>query len=175
MKTKSITTIALLFSLIILSAFVSIPTPAGVPIVLQNLMIFIAVGYLGGKKGGILTVLFFVSAALGFPVLSGGRGGLALLIGPTGGYLLGYFLTPLTIGWPLEKVENRFWKIYLVLLLGGAVAINATGSLYLSYLNQMGIKETIGMFFAFLPLDAAKCIFGAIILKKIKEAERKKQ
>ena len=49
-----------------------------------------ASGLLGGLYGTASTVLFLIAGLLGLPVFSGGRGGLAHLLGPTGGFLIGY-------------------------------------------------------------------------------------
>ena len=61
-----------------------------VPIVLQNMMPILASGLLGGFYGTASTALFLIAGLLGLPVFSGGRGGIAHLLGPTGGFLIGY-------------------------------------------------------------------------------------
>lgn len=78
-------------ALITVSGFIAFPLPGTpVPIVLQNMMPILASGLLGGLYGTASTALFLIAGLLGLPVFSGGRGGLAHLLGPTGGFLIGY-------------------------------------------------------------------------------------
>lgn len=83
--------VPLFVALIAVSGFIAFPLPGTpVPIVLQNMMPILASGLLGGLYGTASTALFLIAGLLGLPVFSGGRGGLAHLLGPTGGFLIGY-------------------------------------------------------------------------------------
>ena len=83
--------VPLFAALISVSGFIAFPLPGTpVPIVLQNMMPILASGLLGGLYGTASTVLFLITGLLGLPVFSGGRGGLTHLLGPTGGFLIGY-------------------------------------------------------------------------------------
>ncbi|EMB21129.1 MULTISPECIES: biotin transporter BioY [Treponema] len=83
--------VPLFAALIAVSGFIAFPLPGTpVPIVLQNMMPILASGLLGGLYGTASTVLFLIAGLLGLPVFSGSRGGLAHLLGPTGGFLIGY-------------------------------------------------------------------------------------
>ena len=83
--------VPLFAALIAVSGFIAFPLPGTpVPIVLQNMMPILASGLLGGLYGTASTALFLIAGLLGLPVFSGGRGGLAHLLGPTGGFLIGY-------------------------------------------------------------------------------------
>lgn len=83
--------VPLFAALIAVSGFIAFPLPGTpVPIVLQNMMPILASGLLGGLYGTASTALFLIAGLLGLPVFSGGRGGLAHLMGPTGGFLIGY-------------------------------------------------------------------------------------
>ena len=83
--------VPLFAALIAVSGFIAFPLPGTpVPIVLQNMMPILASGLLGGLYGTASTVLFLIAGLLGLPVFSGGRGGIAHLLGPTGGFLIGY-------------------------------------------------------------------------------------
>ena len=83
--------VPLFASLIAVSGFIAFPLPGTpVPIVLQNMMPILASGLLGGLYGTASTAIFLAAGLLGLPVFSGGRGGLAHLLGPTGGFLIGY-------------------------------------------------------------------------------------
>ncbi|UTC61426.1 biotin transporter BioY [Treponema sp. OMZ 787] len=83
--------VPLFAALIAVSGFIAFPLPGTpVPIVLQNMMPILASGLLGGLYGTASTAIFLAAGLLGLPVFSGGRGGLAHLLGPTGGFLIGY-------------------------------------------------------------------------------------
>lgn len=91
--------IAVFAALIIVLAFVYIPsgTP-GVPIVLQNAAIILAGLILGARRGFLATALFLFIGLIGLPVLAGGRTTLAALAGPTAGYLVGYLVAAFLAG-----------------------------------------------------------------------------
>ncbi|APT92363.1 biotin biosynthesis protein BioY [Corynebacterium phocae] len=90
--------IAVFTALVIVLAFVSIPTgAAGVPIVLQNAALILAGLVLGGRRG-LYVGLLFLLLGLAFPVLAGGRTVLAALSGPTVGYIIGYIFAPFVSG-----------------------------------------------------------------------------
>ena len=83
--------VPLFAAFIAVSGFIAFPLPGTpVPIVLQNMMPILASGLLGGLYGTVSTALFLIAGLLGLPVFSGGKGGLAHLLGPTGGFLIGY-------------------------------------------------------------------------------------
>ena len=90
---------ALFTALIITGGYISIPLPAGpVPIVLADFFVMVTGLFLGFKWGLASVVLYLSLGALGLPVFAGGRAGLAVLFGPTGGFLLGYLLLAASVG-----------------------------------------------------------------------------
>lgn len=89
----------------VLAIFPPIPVPfIPVPIVVQTLGIMLAGGILGAKRGGLSVLLFVFLVAVGVPLLTGGRGGLGVLIGPTGGYIISWPIAAWIIGYLTEKV-----------------------------------------------------------------------
>lgn len=104
MKTKVLTRVTMMVALMIVSGVLTIPLPGlPVPIVLQNMMMMLAGGLLGKKYGPLAVSVFLLMVAVGLPVLSGGRGGIAVFASASGGFLVGYVLAPLVIGYLLEK------------------------------------------------------------------------
>ena len=82
MKTKVLTRVTMMVALMIVSGVLTIPLPGlPVPIVLQNMMMMLAGGLLGKKFGTLAVSVFLLMVAVGFPVLSGGRGGIAVNAG----------------------------------------------------------------------------------------------
>jgi biotin transport system substrate-specific component len=115
--------IALFAALISIASFIAIPVGAlGVPIVLQNMIVVLA-GVVLGIEGAAAVALFMVLGALGFPVFSGGRSGIAPFFAPAGGYLIGYlfaaFFAGLIAGRPsLLNGKENFLKIFAASVLG---------------------------------------------------------
>ena len=70
---------------------------------LQTFAVFLTLGLLGGKWGTVSILCYLLLGTVGMPVFSGFRGGMGMLLGPTGGYLWGFLLTGLCY-WAMEKV-----------------------------------------------------------------------
>lgn len=69
--------------------------PSAVPFTMQTFGVFCALGLLGGRRGFLAVLLYVLMGAAGLPVFSGFTGGLGQLLGPTGGYILGFLLMAL--------------------------------------------------------------------------------
>ena len=89
--------IALFAAIICLGCFIKIPLGL-VPIVLQNMLCILCGVLLGGLWAGAPTLLFLLAGLIGLPVYSGGSGGIAVWLGPTGGFLPGYLLGAIIAG-----------------------------------------------------------------------------
>ncbi|KLU60924.1 biotin transporter BioY [Peptococcaceae bacterium CEB3] len=86
-------------ALIVIGGYISFPLPfSPVPIVLSDFFMMFAGLFLGASWGMASVGLFLFLGALGLPVFAGGRAGLPVLFGPTGGFLFGDFLAVLAIG-----------------------------------------------------------------------------
>ena len=87
-----------------------IQIPAAVPFTLQTFAIFLTVGLLGGKRGTVSVVIYILLGMVGLPVFAGFKGGIAALLGTTGGYIIGFIFSALLM-WALEKpVSSLFGK-----------------------------------------------------------------
>ena len=101
---RSLTHIALFAALIaILGLVPKIDLAGGVPITAQSLGIMLCGTVLGARRGALAVLLFLALVALGLPLLSGGRGGLGVFVGPSVGYLVGFPLAAFTAGWVVER------------------------------------------------------------------------
>ena len=89
--------IALFAAIICVGCFIKIPLGV-IPIVLQNIVCILTGVLLGGFLGGAPAALFLLAGLIGLPVYSGGSGGIAVWLGPTGGFLPGYLLGALVAG-----------------------------------------------------------------------------
>ena len=93
------TSASIFAAIIAAGSFISIPLPfSPVHITLQNLFVVLA-GLIAGPLAGTLAVaVFLATGALGAPIFSGMRGGFSVIMGPTGGFLLGYLIAALVAG-----------------------------------------------------------------------------
>ena len=87
-KTIDLAYIAICAALIVICSWISIPT--AVPFTLQTFAVFASLGLLGGKKGTLSVLVFLILGAIGLPVFANFGGGLGVLLGSTGGYLIGF-------------------------------------------------------------------------------------
>ncbi|MCK4653610.1 MAG: biotin transporter BioY [Candidatus Cloacimonetes bacterium] len=109
--------------LLTISAKFSFPIPfSPVPVTLQTLAVLL-IGTLLGSKRGSITVLFYLSQGImGLPVFAKGGAGFAYLLGPTGGYLVGFVFAAFLAGFLAEKGWDRsFAKTALAMTLGTIV------------------------------------------------------
>ena len=111
--------VALFAVIIAVCAWISIPTT--IPFTLQTFAVFIALGLLGGKRGTLATLVYILLGAVGIPVFSGFTGGVGILFGTTGGYIIG-FLGSALVYWGITKLlGTKPWTMVLGMVLGLAV------------------------------------------------------
>jgi biotin transport system substrate-specific component len=166
--------LASLFSALLMAgAFIAVPIPGGPPVVIQNLFAVLAGLLLGPVDGGLSVLLFLAIGAIGFPVFSGGRGGLAHLAGPTGGYLIGYMAAALVAG---IIARNRGRLLSALASSAGFLVILALGVIRLKFIRNMDwTKALLAGVLPFLLFDgmkAAICAFVAIKLGPFSDSIR---
>jgi biotin transport system substrate-specific component len=189
-KTKDIVLIALFTALIIALGLVPpIPMPlVPVPVTLQTFGVMLAGLILGPRRAGLVLLLYVMIALLGLPVLPGGRAGLAVLAGPTAGFLLGMIPGAVVTGW-LALVLNRDgklktgsslheafqsnpkWQIVryaLAAMLGGIVLVYAIGIPWLALVTKMGLTKACWAMMVFLPGDLLKALVAAVVAQRIR-------
>ena len=164
---------SLLAALIAAGAYLSIPI-GPVPIVLQNLFVFLA-GLLLGPRWGMASVgVYLLAGALGLPVFAGGVGGIGRFAGPTGGYLVGYVPAVYVIGWITEKWYARVIFDVAAMILGSMV-VYFFGIAWLKMLTGMTLSKTlmVGMV-PFIPGDIIKIAAAVPIAKTLRPVIRLK-
>ena len=115
MKTRNMVLSALFAALLCICAWISLPLGA-MHFTLQTFGIFLALLICGGKWGSLSILVYIALGAMGLPVFSGFQGGPGVLLGPTGGYLLGFLLLALCY-WLLQKKLGQLPALLLGLLL----------------------------------------------------------
>lgn len=178
--------VPLFAALIAVSGFIAFPLPGTpVPIVLQNMMPILASGLLGGLYGTASTVLFLIAGLLGLPVFSGGRGGIAHLLGPTGGFLIGYLAAAAFLIIFFRKPgakdlalvssgKNKSIKLinYLKIIaasFSGFVLIYVFGIARFMQLTNRGLFESLSLAcIPYLPGDFIKMILVSALIYKLR-------
>jgi len=142
-----------------------LPFTAGVPITAQTLGVMLAGVVLGGRNGALAVALFLFVVALGLPFLAGGRGGLGVFFGPTGGFLIGWIAGAWVVGTLMQMrwIESRFARALVASLLGGVVIIYAFGAPWLAFVAGMRIEAAALASLAFLPGDILKALAAAAV------------
>uniref|UniRef100_UPI0028AD85E7 biotin transporter BioY n=1 Tax=Microbacterium sp. TaxID=51671 RepID=UPI0028AD85E7 len=102
--------IAVFAALVIVLGTVMVPLPSGVPITGQTLGVMLAGLVLGARRAPLAILLVLALAAIGLPVLAGGRGGLGAFIGPTAGYLAGWVVGAIVIGLIAHSGRFTWWR-----------------------------------------------------------------
>src|SRR5699024_5795568 len=92
-----------------------------VPISLQTLGVMLAGAVLGPWRGAASMALLMLGVALGLPLLAGGRGGIGVFVSPTAGYLIGWLVAPIVIGFIVGR-RPVWWRIVLGSIIGGILA-----------------------------------------------------
>ena len=123
---KDLCQIGIFTALIVVCSQLSIPMPAGVPMTLQTLIIPIAGIVLGAKRGTIAACLYVLLGAVGLPVFAGFTGGLGILFGMTGGFILSFPLMALFAG--LGSRRNKKMPTMAGLVTGAVVNYHLTVS-----------------------------------------------
>lgn len=136
----------------------------GVPITAQTLGVMLAGAVLGAWRGMLSIVIFEALVAIGLPLLAGGRGGLAVFVGPTAGYLVGWIVSAFVIGLIVHARPRLTWvRTTVGIVVGGIPVIYAFGIPVQSLVTRLPIGDTILQSLVFLPGDAVKAVIAVVI------------
>src|SRR3989344_136835 len=99
-----------------------------VPITLQTLVVLMSGAMLGPYYGALSMLLYITVGALGLPVFAGGGSGIGAILGPTGGYLISYFIAAFAIGKTLQLRKQPRYLDYAVAMIIGTIIIYVLGA-----------------------------------------------
>lgn len=135
-----------------------------IPIVLQvHLCLFFASIY-GSREGLTIVVMFLLQGIMGAPVFAGGSSGIMPLLGPSGGYLMGYALGAFCTGRIVERYKNRS---ILAMGIGNAI-VYIVGAVQLSIFIPMSQAWLFGVL-PYIPLDLLKIAFFAKLISSYRD------
>lgn len=149
-----------------------IDLPLGVPITIQSLGVMLAGAMLGPWRGLQSMLLFLAAVAVGLPLLSGGRGGIAVFMAPSAGYLAGYGLAAFVTGLVMRALAQNTplraaLSAFVAALLGGLVTLHACGVLGLVWMAKLSLSQAVMATLVFVPGDLIKCVLCALVVHTV--------
>jgi biotin transport system substrate-specific component len=144
-----------------------------VPITLQTLGVMLAGSVLGWRRGMLAVITFLALVAVGLPLLAGGRGGIAVFVGPSAGYLIGWIIGAGVIGWIIERHRPPIptWWFVLANVTGGIAVIYAIGIPVQAFITQTsGVVATAVAAVVYLPGDAVKVVIASLVAAGVHRA-----
>lgn len=168
LKLRDLLFSALFSALISVLAYVSIPLPYGVPITGQTFGVMLAGLLLSPLQAFMSVLTFLLLGAVGVPVFSQGRAGVGVLVGPSGGYLVGFLVGVVVISLLCRK-KDSYLRMAVSAIIGGIIVVYLLGVPWLAHTTGVGIVDKIETgALIFLPGDLIKVILSVFLAKKIK-------
>ncbi len=156
----------------VLGLIPAIPLPIGVPITAQTLGVMLS-GLLLGKRLGFLSIaLFCLLVAAGLPLLSGGRGGLAVITSPSGGFFLGFSIASFMIGFLCESLKNpqNFFCLFACSTIGGIFVLYLFGVPWMAWKMDRTLFEALMIALVYIPGDLIKAGIASVLTLQIQKA-----
>lgn len=171
MSTRDLVLISL-FAAIIAALGLLPPISIGiipVPITAQSMGVMLAGVILGARRGVLAVALTILIAAIGLPILSGGRGGLTIFTTPTSGFLIGWLFAVYVTGVIAEKFVSsaktpltQWVTLFCAASMGGIVVLYVFGISYLAIASGIGFSKAFFGSMVFIPGDLIKAAFAAL-------------
>lgn len=162
MKTKNLVLTAVCAAITCALAPLSVPIAGLVPITLATFAVMLSGMLLGGRMGALSQVVYLLIGAVGLPVFSGYKAGLGVLLGPTGGYLIGYIPLAFIAGavyaaWGKKASGFKKYAVMLGAMILGTAVLYAFGTAWYCIVTETGVVSALAWCVVpFLIGDAAK-------------------
>lgn len=168
-KIYKITSCAIFSALMCIFGPLSVPI-GPIPVSLTNLVIYFAIYIMGMKGTTISFLIYLLLGAVGLPVFSGYTGGVGKLVGPTGGYLIGFILVAVIGGLFMEKSNAKATYTTIGLVLS-TILLYFLGTLWFVYQSSVDWSYALGVcVYPFIPFDIAKIVIATILGKSVRVA-----
>ena len=140
-----------------------------VPITAQSLAVLLTGAILGPGRGAAAQVLFIALVAVGLPLLSGGRGGLGVFVGPTVGFFVAFPVVAALVGWLTWRCGAPYvlWR-GLVVMVVGMIVMDVLGVLGLMAVTRLSLGPALlSGVVPFLPGDLVKCVLAGLVARGV--------
>lgn len=172
LQTIDIVTVSLAAALMCVCSWIQIPS--AIPFTLQTFAVFFVALVLGAGRGFAATLIYILLGIIGLPVFSGFQSGIGALLGPTGGYVVGFMLCVLIVGAFADKkgLSVPFSPVYLAI---GLIVCYTAGTLWYTFIyNDGNILSAIGIcVLPFIIPDIIKVSLALIIATRVSPIIRK--
>ena len=166
-----ITYIGLFAALMAICSWISIPMT--VPFTPQTMGVFLALGLLGGKRGTLSVLVYILLGVVGLPVFAGFSGGINVLLGNTGGYIVGFLLSALVI-WAITHFFGTGTPVMIISMVIGLIVCYAFGTawfmlVYMRASGSIGLATVLSWCVTpFIIPDLVKIALAIVITKTLK-------
>lgn len=173
LSTAEIAYIAICAALMAVCSWISIPAPAPLaPFTLQTFAVFLILLLLGGKRGLLAILTYILLGAIGAPVFAQFMGGVGVLFGTTGGYIIGFLFTALIVGLAVDKL-GRSLPVLIGSMALGILVCYAFGTawfmvVYARKTGPIGLGTALGWcVFPYLLPDAVKIALASVLTGRL--------
>ncbi len=167
LSSRDITRIGLAAALIAVLAQISIPMPAGVPMTLQTFVIPLVGIILGSKKGTIAALIYVLLGAVGLPIFAGFTGGLGIVLGMTGGFIVSFPIMAFLAG--LGNEAGGTVRLYAGLIAGAVLNYIIGTCWFVVAAHSTFAAAFTACVLPFIPTAIIKIILAGIIGKKVRD------
>lgn len=173
-KIKTITCVGFLTALICVMGPLTIPLPfSPVPVTAATLAIYFVVYVAGMRLGALSCLVYLLLGFVGVPVFSSFTSGPAKLLGPTGGYLIGYLFLAFICGAFIDKWPKKIY-VHFAGMIVGTVVFYLFGTVWLAYQAGMSFWAALGAgVLPFIPGDLAKIVAAILVGSQVKQKVQK--
>lgn len=161
--------VALVAALTAVGGWLSIPLKP-VPFTLQVFFVLLAGMVLGPKLGALSQVIYILLGVAGLPIFANGASGFGALVGPTGGYLIGFVIGSYIVGL-LYSEKGRFLAARIISPLAGLFVIYLFGVVQLSYVTGFTPAKALAVgVVPFIPFDFIKAVLAFAVADRLRAA-----
>jgi len=136
-----------------------------VPVTGQTLAVLLTGAILGSRRGALTMIAYVVIGVTGIPFWFsfGGPAGMARLIGPTGGYLIGFVAMAFVSGWFAERGWDRKIVLTVISMMAASIVMYVSGLAWLYRFVPEGGLLKVGLY-PFIIGDVLKIALAALLL-----------
>ena len=159
--------VALFATLTAVGAYIVLPLPfIPVPFTLQLFFAILSPLVLGARYGALSQIVYLALGVVGIPVFAGGTSGLGVLLGPTGGFLVGFVVGAYVVGKLHNALDGRVGSIAqgVVAGMGGLIAIHGLGAFWLASATEIEFGRALALgCLPYIVPDSIKCAAAIMV------------
>tara|TARA_B100000073_G_scaffold237179_2_gene198512 strand:+ start:332 stop:868 length:537 start_codon:yes stop_codon:yes gene_type:complete len=134
-----------------------------VPITFQTLGVILTGLLLKPKNAALSVLIFLILVAIGMPLLSGGRGGLGVFLGPSSGFLISWIIAAYTISHIRNHLGVSLISCIISSTIGGILLMYPIGIFFMSIVTGLALESAFFASLVFIPGDIFKVIIASMI------------